>query len=150
MAVLASPLIENSSIWTFPIMNIDYTLVGGPGFSELKNGVYELRDLMEYPFICMEKGMSVRMYADKMAQNAGAVLHPECEVGSMPLLISMVQVNLGLGFAPAPHVQSALKAGTLFSIRLRQELPQESICLLTSGTMPYNMLTTHFLGMLMN
>ncbi|MDR1070004.1 MAG: LysR family transcriptional regulator, partial [Gracilibacteraceae bacterium] len=150
IAVLASPLIESGSIWTFPIMDIDYTLVGGPGFSELKDGVHELRDLMEYPFICMEKGMSVRMYADKMAQGIGAVLRPECEVGSMPLLISMVQVNLGLGFAPAPHVQSALEAGTLFPIRLKEKLPRESICLLTSGTIPYNMLTAHFLKMLID
>lgn len=149
LAVLASPLVEDKSIWTRPLREIDYVLTGGPGFSELKDGVHDLRDLMKYPFICMEKGMSVRMYADRMAESVGIVLRPECEVGSMPLLVSMVQANLGLGFSPLLHIQKALAEGTAFSIPIRQELPRENICLLTSGRIPCNSITTRIIEMLL-
>ena len=150
MAVLASPLTDSDSIWTTSIMDIEYSFVGGPGFSWLNEGVHDLKDLMKHPFICMEKGMSVRMYADRMAQGVGETLSPECEVGSMPLLISMVQANLGLGFTPTLHIEKGLKEGSLFSIRLRQELPRESICLLTSRSIPCNNATIGFISMLLD
>ena len=68
----------------------------------------------------------------------------------MPLLISMVQANLGLGFVPALHAQKGLKDGTLFSIQLERGLPQESICLLTSATIPRNNITLGFIAMLLD
>jgi len=148
MAVLASPLIEDDSLLVTPIKKFDYALIAGPRFSELKSKKVNLRDLRDYPFICMEKGMSVRIYADRIAESEGFTLHPECEVGSMPLLISMVQVNLGLGFAPAPHVQKVLADNTVFEVKLQKSLPCENICLLTSRNSHRNKIKDEFIKML--
>jgi DNA-binding transcriptional LysR family regulator len=150
MAVLASPLVENEAIRVFPIKSINYTLFAGPRFNDLKSRKVNLRDLKDYPFICMEKGMSVRIYADRLAESEGFALQPECEVGSMPLLISMVQINLGLSFAPALHIQKALEDNTVFEIKLQQDLPHENICLLTSRDAPKNNISNEFIKILFN
>lgn len=150
IAILASPLVKiDSSISVVPLMEINYDLAGGPGFAALKADKYNLCDLMKYPFVCMEKGMSVRTYADQLLTSINSVLEPEFEVGSMPLLISIIQTNLALGFAPSLHLQKTFANDTLFPIRLYQELPSENICLLTSNILPGNSLLTRFTGILL-
>ena len=148
MAVLAFPLVDDDGIVVTPIKKFDYALIAGPRFTELKSKIVSLRDLRDYPFICMERGMSVRIYADRLAESEGFTLRPECEVESMPMLISMVQVNLGLGFAPAPHVQKALADNTVFEVKLQKDLPCEYICLLTSRHAPKNKIKDEFIKML--
>ncbi len=148
LAVLGSPLVEDADVDVRRLRPADFTLIAGPLFSELAGEPVDLKELAEYPFITMEKGTSVRLFADRMAQEAGFTLRPECEVGSMPLLLSMVKLNLGLAFVPALHAQELLADGSVLRLRPRQELPEQHICLLTSRIFPGNAVTERFSSLL--
>ena len=151
VAVLAGPFIENASITHVPLSGgeVDYVLVAGNAFSELRSKNIDLRDLKDYPFISMEKGMGVRIYADSIAAQNGFELRPESEVGSMPLFISLVQINLGLGFIPAPHSKIPLAENSVFKVDLCQELPKVNISMLTCKDTPRNRVLDRFIDLLM-
>lgn len=150
MAVLAGPFEENDDVASTSLDggSFDYILIAGNDFNELRDKTVDLKDLQEYPFICMEKGMGVRTYADRAAQRSGFKLHAECEVGSMPLLISLVKINLGLAFLPEPHARIELAEGNVFEVRLKDALPKEQIRLLTSKSPPNNRAFSRFLSIL--
>jgi len=151
LAVLAGPFIENESIKRIPLSGgeVDYVLIAGNAFSELRSATVDLKDLRDYPFISMEKGMGVRIYADQIAEKNGFVLRPESEVGSMPLLISLVQINLGLGFIPAPHAKIPLSDNSVFMVKLLQHLPSANICMLLCKETPHNRVLERFIDILM-
>ena len=150
LAVLAGPFEESDTIDIMPLDrgDFDYILIAGNGFNELRDKTIKLEELRDYPFICMEKGMGVRTYADRAAQRSSFVLHPECEVGSMPLLVSLVKINLGLAFLPIPHAKKELEAGNVFAVKLSEQLPKESIKMLTNKTPPNNRVFSRFISIL--
>jgi DNA-binding transcriptional LysR family regulator len=150
VAVLAGPFIEDDSIKTIPLNRgeVDYVLIAGNGFSELQSKTVDLHDLRDYPFISMEKGMGARIFADQIAEKHGFILRPESEVGSMPLLISLVQINLGLAFIPEPHSKLPLSENSVFKVDLFQELPKENISLLTCKDTPRNRALIRFIDIL--
>lgn len=148
LAVLASPIAESRAIRVRRLMPIEYIIVAGEGFPELRNRRLGAAELGRYPIISMEAGTSVRGYLDRLASAAGISLRPECEVGSVPFLLSMVQMNMGLGILPAVHAGEALKSGAVFKVAIDRRLPAESLCLLTSSTVPMNSAAAHFAEML--
>jgi len=150
VAVLAGPFLDNESVKRVPLSGgiIDYVLLAGNGFSELQSTTVNVHDLRDYPFVSMEKGMGVRTYADRLAEQNGFKLRPESEVGSMPLLISLVQINMGLAFIPEPHSRIPISDGLVFSVNLCQKLPQASIEVLTCKDTPRNRVLDRFIDML--
>lgn len=150
IAVLAGPFEESDAVDFTPLDRgeFDYVLIAGNDFNELRDREVDLKDLQEYPFICMEKGMGVRTYADRAALRSGFRLHPECEVGSMPLLISLVKINLGLAFLPLPHARKELEEGSMFEVKLTAPLPKEHIKMLTSKIPPNNRVFSRFVNIL--
>ena len=148
LAVLASPIAESGAMRVRRLVPIEYIIVAGRGFPELGNRMVEAAELGRYPIISMEAGTSVRRYLDRLASAAGISIQPECEVGSIPFLLSMVQQNMGLGLLPAAHAREALKSGTVFEVKIDRKLPVESLCLLTNVNAPMNCAAARFAEML--
>ena len=150
VAVLGGPFIEDESINCTPLRGgeTDYVLIAGNGFSELRSTVVDIKELKGYPFISMEKGMGVRIYADQISEKNGFQLRPESEVGSMPLFVSLVKINLGLGFIPAPHARIPLIENSVFKVNLNQDLPKVNISLLTCKDTTRNRVLERFIDIL--
>ena len=147
LAVLASPIAESGNVCVRRLAPIEYIIVAGKGFPELADRMVEVSELGRYPIISMEAGTSVR-YLDRLASAAGISMQPELEVGSAPFLLSMVQMNMGLGLLPAVHAREALKSGKVLEVTIDRKLPVESLCLLTSANAPTNFAAARFAEML--
>lgn len=132
VAVLASPMTQCEEIELIPLMEIEYVLVAGAGFPELHHTIQDLGAILRYPLVTMEQKTSVRTYTEQLLRTVTNISkwRAVCEVGSMPLLISMVERNLGLSFLPELHVQNAISRGTLFPIQLSRQLPVEHVFLM--------------------
>ena len=148
MAVLASPVPLEIDINITPLKEIEYILISGPAYSEFHNKSVYLREIMGHPFISGEKGMAVREFSDSVAKLSRIELKPEYEVGSLLLMISMVQLDMGLGFAPYEHVEEPLREKSIFQINLKQKLPKGHICVMTSKKSYNDRITECFLDIL--
>ena len=150
IAVLASPIPAHEDIKVITLKEVNYILVAGSSFSELQNKKTAFSELKGYPFIAGEKGMAVRLFADRIAKASGFELEPKYELASLPLLISMVEMDFGIGFVPYQHAEKALFEKRIFRIDLEQELPIENICVMLAKTPYSSRITNIFLDTLLS
>lgn len=93
-------------------------------------------DLTRYPLICLGKGsVTYELYAS-ILRSQGLVLAPDVETATSDQIVPMVRADLGIGFVPEHTAAQAAKDGSIRILRLREALPQRSICLLKRKDMP--------------
>lgn len=112
-------------------------LIAGNGFAPLRGQTLALADLLEYPFVCLRKGMQLRQFIDGIFEKSGLLLSPDSEADGADLLVPMVCHNFGLGFVPQSFAEDAIRRGEVFRIPLEQELPARQICLITDPHHPH-------------
>lgn len=78
-----------------------------------------LAQLMSYPFMLTEKGMSYRRLLDDHLAKRSLELHPILEMGSADLLCALTFQNAGISFLPDYVTHSAVADGSL--VRLNVE-----------------------------
>lgn len=76
-------------------------------------------DLLSYPFVLTEKGMSYRRLLDEHLAGLSLELKPILEIGSVRLLCSLVEQKAGLSFLPDYVTEDEVQRGRL--IRLHVE-----------------------------
>ena len=59
-----------------------------------------IQDLLEYPFLLTEKGMSYRRLLDEHLASQSTEIHPILEMGNADLLCRLVEENMGISFLP--------------------------------------------------
>ncbi|MCU6763463.1 HTH-type transcriptional activator CmpR [uncultured Roseburia sp.] len=148
IAILTTPFSENDSIQKYPLMNFSDILIASPQYEHLKHKVLDFSQLQNEPFIVMEHGTSARLYIDEVCSSLDITYFPKYEVGSMPLIVSMVERNLGIGFVPEIFVHEKLKKGKLIQLQLKTPLPSRQICAFTSKAFPVHSVRDVFLKQL--
>ncbi len=148
LAVLGSPLGDVHDIYMRKLLKSYFVLIAGPKYTELQGRKVSIEELKDYPFITMNKGTSVGMLLDNLGKDYGIRFNTECEVGSMPLLLSMVQLNLGLAFVPEFHFGEAQKNAGIFKVDLIQKIPDQYIYMLMSMKALVNAATLNFMTLL--
>lgn len=76
-------------------------------------------DLLEYPFLLTEKGMSYRRLLDERLAHDGLQIQPILEAGSADLLCRLVEQNLGISFLPDYVTDQAVQAGTIVRLPIK-------------------------------
>lgn len=69
-----------------------------------------ITELMEYPFLMTEKGMSYRRILDEQLAQRNLEIHPVLEGGRTDMLCEMVEENLGVAFLPDFVTEQAVRA----------------------------------------
>lgn len=113
-------------------------LIAGNGFSELDGQTLTLAEILQYPFVCLRKGMQLRQFIDGIFEKSGLVLSPDSEADGADLLVPMVCHNFGLGFVPESFAEDSIQRGEVFRVPLEQELPARQICLITDPLHPHS------------
>ena len=72
-----------------------------------------LQDLLQYPFLLTEKGMSYRRLLDEYLARNSMELHPILEMGNADLLCRLVEENVGISFLPDYVTQLSVAEGRL-------------------------------------
>lgn len=72
-----------------------------------------VRDLLPYPFVLTEKGMSYRRLLDERLAGMSLEFQPILEAGSARLLCSLVEQGVGLSFLPDYVTEENVRAGRL-------------------------------------
>lgn len=128
-ALLTTPLEEQKGAFITQVSDFQDIVVAGNHFTHLLDHTLSLKDLLQYPLVCMEQGTTSRQFWDDIFQKQGLELHPNIEVNSNDLIPPTVLHNLGIGFVPYKFARSYLLNCGLIQLSLDLQIPRRHICI---------------------
>ncbi len=75
--------------------------------------------LLQYPFILTEKGMSYRRLMDEKLAGMSLEIRPVLEIGSTDLICSLVEQGIGISFLPDYVTAEAVEKGKIFCLNVK-------------------------------
>lgn len=109
------------------VMQLHDVFVASEKFSELFNGTVDLRRLQDYPLLMLDLSSSTRQAIVNFAHSQGIHLHPEIELTSLELMISLAENGIGIACVPREFVKKQLDEKKLFEIKTNPSLPARAI-----------------------
>ena len=109
------------------VMQLHDTFVANEKFSELFDGIIDLKRLQDYPLLMLELSTATRQAIVGFAHSQGVHLHPEIELGSLELMTSLAKTGIGIACIPREFVSHELADGSLKEIKTNPPLPSRAI-----------------------
>ena len=129
LAVITTPVDLSHELKMTELKSIQETAIGGPAFAHLAKSTPSLTDLCQYPLICL--GQQTKTYAlySQWFRSHNLTLTPDIEAATADQILPMVRHDLGIGFIPEEFLPAAPEKEGIYPIKLKEEVPQRSICL---------------------
>lgn len=96
-------------------------------YSELNDKVISLNELKNYPLIFQVKGSNTRNFLDNILKEKNITLKPNIELTSYSLVIEFCKAGFGIGYAVKEFIQKDLNEGKIFSIKIKETIPERYI-----------------------
>lgn len=148
-AILVLPQDYKSETLTIKkLKNIQDILIAGNEFNMLICKKLSIKDLKNYPLVCMEKETGTRTFIEEFFQKHHLEFHPDIELATSDLIVPIIEHGLGIGFVPAPFAALGLQQQTIFKLNLNETLPTREICLIHRKNAPLSIAAATFTNML--
>jgi DNA-binding transcriptional LysR family regulator len=134
--VVSDPVIETKGITTIPVCKIKDVFIANNRFSKLKNRIVDLKELEDYPIICLESTTSTRKYVDYFLEENNITINPEFELATSDLIVQFAKRSLGIGCVVRNFAETFLENGELFELNLKNPIPERNICIVTQDKLP--------------
>ena len=105
-------------------------VVGAPDYLEFDK-VYTMEEIAAVPLILSERKASSRVYVERYFQEHGVQIHPEIELGSHNLLISLARIGLGVACVTEEFSLSGLSRGVIVPLKTDFEIPPRAVTMCT-------------------
>lgn len=149
LAVLVTPAGYHSSDFSSEsLISITDAFIAGSRYSAFKDRTVSLKELTGCPIISMTPNTMTRDSLEQLFSVHHLSLEPDIELSSADLITPLVQDNLGIGFVPLLHAQSALRQGSVFEIRTAEQIPRREIRLFRAKEFPLSLAANAFVEML--
>ena len=109
------------------VMQLHDVFVANEKFFELFNKTGDLRRLQDYPLLMLDLSSSTRQAIVNFAHSQGIHLHPEIELTSLELMISLAESGIGIACVPREFVKNQIEEKKLFEIKTNPNLPSRAI-----------------------
>lgn len=110
--------------------------VCGSAYAHLTEDILTLEQLSSCPLISLCKGTSTHHLYTDWFQKHGLPFSPDIEAATADQILPMVQANLGIGFVPEHTARDTAAEGKISLLKLKEELPMRTICLLKRKDSP--------------
>ena len=104
--------------------------VAAPDYLEFDK-VYTMEEIAALPLILLERKASSRVYVERYFQEHGVQIHPEIELGSHNLLISLARIGLGVAYVTEEFSLSGLSRGVIVPLKTDFEIPPRAVTMCT-------------------
>ena len=104
--------------------------VAAPDYLEFDK-VYTMEEIAALPLILLERKASSRVYVERYFQDHGVQIHPEIELGSHNLLISLARIGLGVACVTEEFSLSGLSRGVIVPLKTDFEIPPRTVTMCT-------------------
>lgn len=111
-------------------------VIAGPQYAALRGRTLRLRELAEYPLICLSTTTRTREFLNAFCQQHGLTLEADIEPSTADLILPLVRHNLGVGILPDIIAARAIAEGEVFAVEIAEELPQRYICAVYDSSRP--------------
>lgn len=112
------------------VCQIEDIFICGTKYKKLADKIVDIRELEEYPSICLEENTSTRMYInDYFKQNKVKYL-PKYELATSNLIVEFTQRNFGIGCVVNKFAEEKLKNGEIFEIKIKEKIKPRNICII--------------------
>ena len=130
-ALVTTPTGIGEDMRSVSIKSFRYVAVCGAEYSELNDRLLTLRDIAEYPIVSLDSKTKTYELHSKWFSENGLVFSPDIEAATTDQLLPMIKHNIGIGFVPEMFVENENEGGRIIKLRLKEEIPIGSICLVT-------------------
>lgn len=96
-------------------------------YSELNDKVISLNELKNYPLIFQAKGSNTRNFLDNFLKEKNITLKPNIELASYSLVTEFCKAGFGIGYAVKEFIQKNLNEGKIFSLKIKETIPERYI-----------------------
>ncbi len=135
-AVVTTPVENADELEVIPLKDFSDLLVGGTQTAALSEREYSLRELADYPFICLSRGTATYAFCSQLFAKSGLSFQPDIEVTTADQILPLVIHNLGISFIPDVFAEEALRNRTIYHLPLKERIPKRQICLLEENGCP--------------
>ena len=129
LAVVTTPIVIRSPFYETKLKAFREILVCGPSLASLQNQSISLADLSRFPLICLGRDTKTYEFYQQLFFINHAPFSPDIEVATTDQILSMVKHDLGIGFLSEAMAEAAVENGEIFPLKLKEEIPERSICL---------------------
>lgn len=131
-----TPFSGAQSLSVIQVHKFNDILVGGKAYKNLLSKNISLKDIQQYPFILLSRGMQYRQFCDDFFAQNGVHIDPVMEADSSGLIVPMVAHNWGLAFVPEDMASEELNSGNIIKIEITDNIPQRFVTLVTDPKRP--------------
>ena len=107
-------------------------------------GERSANSLKEYALISLEEKSTTRRIFNSYLKENSLDLIPEFEFGSMDLIVEMTRIGMGIGFVAEAAAKSAIDAGEVFILDIKEPIPTVEIGLVSNPKVPMNLAAQAF------
>lgn len=147
-SLVITPILETEHLQVTQVSEFQDIVIAGTRFSHLQDKVLTLKELTEYPLVCMEKGTTTRNFWDNIFKKQELELRPNIEVDSNDLIPPTVLHNLGIGFVPYKFARPYLVNFGIIQLQLDIQIPRRKICVVQNPAHPLSPAARELLDML--
>lgn len=122
--------------------------IANDNFSELKDRKVCLKELENYPLLVLESNTTTREFFNNLMAKHGVSIKPEIELGSVDILIEMAKIGLGIAFVPDECVNPELQKGEIFTLDIKEEIPDRNLGFLMHSNIPLPLAASKFVELL--
>ena len=108
-------------------------IIAGNNFKELKDRRVSLKELIDYPIICLGLGTETTDYSYRnMFSESGLEFSPSIETTSTGQILTYTIENLGIGFIHPKDAAKAIEDGEIFKVNIKEKLATRYIAMLSN------------------
>lgn len=114
LAIVTAPTGVVSPMQESSVRSFQNVLIAGKHFAALAKDEISLKDLMQYPLICLGQDTKTYEFYDSFFAANGLLLDPSIEAATTDQILPMVIYGLGLGFVPGNLPRNRWRRGMLW------------------------------------
>ena len=145
---VSSPLSKKADINIYPVKHIREIFIAGEKFIELRDRIVSLKELSQYPIVCLEKNTSTRKAIDLFMAENGVLLEPDFEISTSDLIVNFAERNMGIGVVMEDFAKQSISSGKVFRLQLEKEMTPRNICIITGKNSGISIAGQRFLDMI--
>ena len=145
MAVISSiPFAMETPLVAHTVHSYTDILIGGRKYSQLKDGMFTLAELSDYPWVSLTSEALTRIFLNTYFARQGLLFQPAIELATTDLILPAIEHNLGIGFLPPEFAKEAIGTGNVFQIHIPDEMPHRTISLVYDSEYPQSVASSAF------
>ncbi|MBQ8858105.1 MAG: LysR family transcriptional regulator [Lachnospiraceae bacterium] len=130
LAVVTTPVDVPKTAKMTVLKEIQEMAVCGTAYSYLTENLLSIKDLSNYPIICLgNQTKTYELYTDWFA-NYGLELKPDIEAATADQILPLVKNDLGIGFVPEEFLKNESKETGVYRLNIKEKVPSRSVCLI--------------------